>query len=169
MASHFFIVFSVPFLMALGSILPPNLAPKIHQNLTKRERKALRSEMQIATGPLEMVGILAGPLDMVTDFTSLWPRLETLQSSQSSPQHAKNHPQNRPKTRARGPHFGGLGASFWSHFGGLDGFWLPGASWEASWAALGPQDGPNLGPKMAPSWSQNCTKRMPTSFIFLMP
>ena len=28
----FFIVFSMPFLIDLGSILPPNLAPKIHQN-----------------------------------------------------------------------------------------------------------------------------------------
>ena len=28
----FFIVFSMPFLIDLGSILPPNLPPKIHQN-----------------------------------------------------------------------------------------------------------------------------------------
>ena len=28
----FFIVFSMPFLIDFGSILPPNLAPKIHQN-----------------------------------------------------------------------------------------------------------------------------------------
>ena len=36
-----------------------------------------------------------------------------------------------------GPHFEGLGASFWSHFGGLGGVWLPRASWEASWVAPG--------------------------------
>ena len=34
-ALRFFIVFSMPFLNDLGSILPPNLDPKIHQNLKK--------------------------------------------------------------------------------------------------------------------------------------
>ena len=36
-----------------------------------------------------------------------------------------------------GYHFGGSGAPFWNHFGGLGGFWLPNASWKAFWAALG--------------------------------
>ena len=31
-ALHFFIVFSMPLLIDFGSFLPPNLAPKIHQN-----------------------------------------------------------------------------------------------------------------------------------------
>ena len=38
-ALHFFIVFSMPFLMPLGSILPPNLAPQIHQNRWKIDAK----------------------------------------------------------------------------------------------------------------------------------
>ena len=31
----------------------------------------------------------------------------------------------------------GIGGSFWTHFGGLGGFWLPNASCEAFGAALG--------------------------------
>ena len=64
-----------------------------------------------------------------------------------------------------GPHFGGSGAPFWSHFGGLGGFWLPNASWKASWAALGrfseptwPKHGPKLGPKMEPKRRKNRCK-----------
>ena len=64
-----------------------------------------------------------------------------------------------------GHHFGGSGAPFWSHFGGLGGFWLPNASWKASWAALGrfseptwPQHGPKLGPKMEPKRRKNRCK-----------
>ena len=57
-----------------------------------------------------------------------------------------------------GPHFGGSGAPFWSHFGGLGGLWLPNASWEAIWGAPGNQDGSKLKPKMGPSWSQKGIK-----------
>ena len=57
-----------------------------------------------------------------------------------------------------GPHFGGSGAPFWSHFGGLGGFWLPNASWEAIWGAPGNQDGSKLKPKMGPSWTQKGIK-----------
>ena len=57
-----------------------------------------------------------------------------------------------------GPHFGGSGAPFWSHFGGLGGSWLPNASWEAIWGAPGNQDGSKLKPKMGPSWSQKGIK-----------
>ena len=38
-ALHFFIVFSMPFLSDLGSILPPNLAPKIHKNRSNIDAK----------------------------------------------------------------------------------------------------------------------------------
>ena len=36
-----------------------------------------------------------------------------------------------------GLRFGGVRASFWNHFDGLGGFWLPRASWEFCLAALG--------------------------------
>ena len=36
---HFFIVFSIPFLMPLGSIFPANLLPQIHQNPSKIDAK----------------------------------------------------------------------------------------------------------------------------------
>ena len=68
-----------------------------------------------------------------------------------------------------GHHFGGSGAPFWSHFGGLGGFWLPNASWKASWAALGrfseprwlqlgAQEGPKLEPKRCKNWWENRLK-----------
>ena len=68
-----------------------------------------------------------------------------------------------------GRHFGGSGAPFWSHFGGLGGFWLPNASWKASWAALGrfseprwlqlgAQEGPKLEPKRCKNWWENRLK-----------
>ena len=68
-----------------------------------------------------------------------------------------------------GHHFGGSGAPFWSHFGGLGGFWLPNASWKASWAALGrfseprwlqlgAQEGPKLEPKRCKNWWENRSK-----------
>ena len=38
-ALHFFIDFSMPFLKPLGSIFPPNLPPKIHQNPSKIDAK----------------------------------------------------------------------------------------------------------------------------------
>ena len=38
-ALRFFIVFSMPFWMPLGSIFPPNLPPKIHQNPLKLNAK----------------------------------------------------------------------------------------------------------------------------------
>ena len=38
-ALHFVIVFPMPFLMPLGSIFPPNLPPKIHQNPSKIDAK----------------------------------------------------------------------------------------------------------------------------------
>ena len=38
-AIHFFIVFLVPFLMALGSIFLPNLLPKIRENPSKIDAK----------------------------------------------------------------------------------------------------------------------------------
>ena len=72
-----------------------------------------------------------------------------------------------------GHHFGGSGAPFWSHFGGLGGFWLPNACWEAFLAALGrfyeprwlqleSQDGSKLEPKRH-------KKSMRKSVICLMP
>ena len=68
-----------------------------------------------------------------------------------------------------GHHFGGSGAPFWSHFGGLGGFWLPNASWKAFWAALGrfskprwlqlgAQEGPKLEPKRCKNWWENRSK-----------
>ena len=68
-----------------------------------------------------------------------------------------------------GRHFGGSGAPFWSHFGGLGGLWLPNASWKAFWAALGrfskprwlqlgAQEGPKLEPKRRKNWWENRSK-----------
>ena len=68
-----------------------------------------------------------------------------------------------------GHHFGGSGASFWNHFGGLGGFWLPNASWKASWAALGrfseprwlqleAQKGSKLEPKLHKNRCENLSK-----------
>ena len=44
----------------------------------------------------------------------------------------------------RGHHFGELAISFWSHLGGLDGCWLPSASWEKSGVAPGQFPGLNM-------------------------
>ena len=49
-----------------------------------------------------------------------------------------------------GHHFGGSGASFWSHFEGLDGFWLPNAILGRLGGRLGGQHGSNLAPKTEP-------------------
>ena len=68
-----------------------------------------------------------------------------------------------------GHHFGGSGAPFWSHFGGLGGFWLPNASWKAFWAALGriskprwlqleAQEGSKLEPKRHKNRCENRSK-----------
>ena len=68
-----------------------------------------------------------------------------------------------------GHHFGGSGAPFWSHFGGLGGFWLPNASWKAFWSALGrfseprwlqleAQEGPKLEPKLHKNRCENLSK-----------
>ena len=85
----------------------------------------------------------------------------------------KSRYQNPSKIGGRGPHFWGSGASFWSHFGGLGGFWLPIASWEASgvasgrlsrprWPQLGGQAGSQVGAKMV-------QKSMPKSIQLWMP
>ena len=49
-----------------------------------------------------------------------------------------------------GHHFGGSGASFWNHFGGLGGFWLPNAILGRLGGRLGGQHGPNLASKTEP-------------------
>ena len=56
----------------------------------------------------------------------------------------------------------GLGASFWSHFGGLGGFCPQarlGRSLGRLVAGFRRQDDPNLGPKMGPSSSQIRTRK----------
>ena len=77
-----------------------------------------------------------------------------------------------------GHHFGGSGVPFWSHFGGLGGFWLPNASWKASWAALGrfseprwlqleAQEGSKLEPKLHKNRCENLSKnRLHSKLIF---
>ena len=67
-------------------------------------------------------------------------------------------PSLQPNSPGRASARHGLGPSFWIHFRGLGGFWLPSASWGASgeapgrswmpkFAQLGPQNRPKLGPK----------------------
>ena len=57
-----------------------------------------------------------------------------------------------------GRSWGGSWGDFLGHRGGLGGFWLPNASWEAIWGDPGNQDGSKLKPKMGPSWSQKGIK-----------
>ena len=50
-----------------------------------------------------------------------------------------------------GHHFGESGASFWNHFEGLGGFWLPNAISGRLGGRLGGQRGSNLAPKTEPT------------------